>query len=60
MPEDALVYFHRIGRTGRMGREGTAISLVGYGEISGLDQIKALTKTNIEELEQSLIVAPHL
>ncbi len=60
MPEDALVYFHRIGRTGRMGREGTAISLVGYGEITGLDQIKALTKTNIEELEQNLIVAPHL
>jgi ATP-dependent RNA helicase DeaD len=60
MPEDALVYFHRIGRTGRMGREGTAISLVGYGEIAGLDQIKALTKTNIEELEQNLIVAPHL
>ena len=60
MPEDALVYFHRIGRTGRMGREGIAISLVGYGEIAGLDQIKALTKTNIEEIEQNLIVAPHL
>jgi len=60
MPEDAVVYFHRIGRTGRMGHEGTAISLVGYGEIAELDEIKALTKTNIEEIEQNLIVTPHL
>lgn len=58
IPEDALIYFHRIGRTGRMGREGTAITLVGYGEMEGLQQIKALTKTNIEELEQNLTIVP--
>jgi ATP-dependent RNA helicase DeaD len=51
VPLDALVYFHRIGRTARMGLEGTAITLVGYGELAELEQIKALTKTNIEELE---------
>jgi ATP-dependent RNA helicase DeaD len=51
VPLDALVYFHRIGRTARMGLEGTAITLVGYGELPELEQIKALTKTNIEELE---------
>jgi len=51
IPLDALVYFHRIGRTARMGQEGTAITLVGYGEISELNQIKALTKTTIEEIE---------
>jgi superfamily II DNA/RNA helicase len=34
-----------------MGREGTAITLVGYGELAELDQIRALTKTNIEEME---------
>jgi len=51
IPLDALVYFHRIGRTARMGREGTAITLVGYGELAELDQIRALTKTNIEEME---------
>jgi len=51
IPLDALVYFHRIGRTARMGNEGTAITLVGYGEMAELDQIKALTKTSIEELE---------
>ncbi len=51
IPLDALVYFHRIGRTARMGREGTAITLVGYGEITELNRIKTLTKTKIEELE---------
>jgi len=50
VPLDALVYFHRIGRTARMGGEGTAITLVGYGELTEFDNIKALTKTTIEEI----------
>jgi ATP-dependent RNA helicase DeaD len=50
VPLDALVYFHRIGRTARVGREGTAITLVSYGELAGFDNIKTLTKTKIEEL----------
>ena len=57
IPLDALVYFHRIGRTARMGGEGTAITLVGYGEIAELDRIKALTKTTIEELESEIPVS---
>jgi len=51
VPLDALVYFHRIGRTARMGLEGTAITLVGYGELQEMEQIKALTKTSIEEIQ---------
>jgi ATP-dependent RNA helicase DeaD len=51
VPLDSLVYFHRIGRTARMGTDGTAITLVGYGEIPDLNKIKTLTKTNIEELD---------
>jgi len=54
VPLDALVYFHRIGRTARMGREGTAITLVGYGETAELNRIKALTKTAIKELESNV------
>jgi ATP-dependent RNA helicase DeaD len=50
VPLDALVYFHRIGRTARMGGEGTAITLVSYGELTYFDNIKALTKTTIEEI----------
>jgi len=29
LPEDPAVYLHRVGRTGRIGKTGTAISLVG-------------------------------
>jgi len=50
IPLDALVYFHRIGRTARMGLEGTAITLVSYGELTDLNNIKTLTKTTIEEI----------
>jgi ATP-dependent RNA helicase DeaD len=50
LPLDALVYFHRIGRTARMESEGTAITLVDYEEMSELNRIKALTKTKIVEL----------
>jgi len=57
IPLDALVYFHRIGRTARMGREGTAITLVGYGEMAELNRIRALTKTTIEEMEGDICMS---
>ena len=53
VPLEALVYFHRIGRTARMGGEGTAITLVSYGELSDFNSIKALTKTKIQEMKES-------
>lgn len=58
VPFDALVYFHRIGRTARMGREGTAITLVGYGELPEFNDIKALTKTKIQEITELCELAP--
>lgn len=51
VPMEALVYFHRIGRTARMGGEGTAITLVGYGEMTDFNNIRALTKTEIQKIE---------
>lgn len=51
IPEDPPNYFHRIGRTARKGEDGTAISLVSYGEMSNFNNIKALTKTRIEEIK---------
>jgi len=51
VPFDALMYFHRIGRTARVGREGTAITLVAYGELSEFERIQALTRTRIERIE---------
>jgi ATP-dependent RNA helicase DeaD len=53
VPMDPLVYFHRIGRTARMGGEGTAMTLVSYGELADFNNIKALTKTTIEEVNSA-------
>ncbi len=53
VPMDPPVYFHRIGRTARKGEEGTAITLVSYGEMSDFNNIKALTKTKIEQIKGS-------
>jgi ATP-dependent RNA helicase DeaD len=50
VPPDPPVYFHRVGRTARKGNEGTAITLVSYGEMSDFNNIKAITKTVIEEI----------
>ncbi len=50
VPLEAPVYFHRIGRTARMGQEGTAITLVSHGELTYFNNIKALTKTTIDEI----------
>jgi len=57
IPLDSLVYFHRIGRTARVGLKGTAITLVGYGEMAELTRIRALTKTTIKELESDIQVS---
>lgn len=40
LPEDPKVYTHRIGRTGRFGSEGTAVSLVSPAERRNLMRIK--------------------
>ncbi len=55
VPMDAPIYFHRIGRTARKGEDGTAITLVSYGEMSDFNNIKALTKTKIEEIKSAAI-----
>ncbi len=40
LPEDPKVYVHRIGRTGRLGRQGTAINLVAPSERQSLWRIQ--------------------
>lgn len=49
MPQDVEYYVHRIGRTARAGREGTAISFVSPREMNSLTQIQKYTKTKIEK-----------
>ncbi|MEJ7838242.1 MAG: DEAD/DEAH box helicase [Thermomicrobiales bacterium] len=48
IPESAETYVHRIGRTGRAGREGAAITLVAPRESRWLQQVERLTKAKIE------------
>jgi ATP-dependent RNA helicase DeaD len=48
VPSAPEVYVHRIGRTGRVGREGVAISLAEPREHRFLRNIQALTKQHID------------
>ena len=54
IPEDADTYVHRIGRTGRAGREGTAITFVGEWDLDAWELIRAEVGANVEEGELNL------
>jgi ATP-dependent RNA helicase DeaD len=51
LPEDAESYVHRIGRTGRAGKEGVAITFVNGTEVRRLQQIANRFKAQIMPLE---------
>lgn len=48
IPEQAETYVHRIGRTGRAGSQGTALSLCTRDELPYLKDINKLIRKNIE------------
>ena len=52
IPEVPETYVHRIGRTGRAGLEGTAISFCTADERADYDNILRLTKAKIETVEE--------
>lgn len=56
LPEE---YVHRIGRTGRAGKDGTAISFVSEKEIERIDEIEALIEQTIptSELPENLEIS---
>jgi ATP-dependent RNA helicase DeaD len=49
IPEDADTYVHRIGRTARAGKEGTAITFVGEWDLDAWESIKAEVGAEVEE-----------
>jgi ATP-dependent RNA helicase DeaD len=55
LPEDPGVYLHRVGRTGRIGKKGTALSLVSGSEMMTL---KALRSKYGIEFEEKALPAP--
>jgi len=51
IPNEPETYVHRVGRTGRAGASGTALSLCGADEREQLASIERLTRRKIQELE---------
>lgn len=51
LPQVAEDYVHRIGRTGRAGATGLAISLVSADEISQLQSIEKLIQHKLNRIE---------
>jgi ATP-dependent RNA helicase DeaD len=54
IPEDPLIYFHRIGRTARAGGTGRAISLVSQDRIEDFGRILRQTELPIRKLNEEL------
>jgi ATP-dependent RNA helicase DeaD len=54
IPEDPLIYFHRIGRTARAGATGKAISLVSQDRIDDFGRILRQTKHPIRKLNEEM------
>jgi ATP-dependent RNA helicase DeaD len=54
IPEDADTYVHRIGRTGRAGREGTAITFVGEWDLDAWESIRGEVGAEVEEGQLAL------
>lgn len=49
LPQDPESYVHRIGRTGRAGKKGVAISLISPPDFRKLSVIKRIVKTEIKK-----------
>ena len=54
IPEDADTYVHRIGRTGRAGKEGTGITFVGEWDLDAWEQIRSEVGATVEEGQLAL------
>ncbi|MDA4136728.1 MAG: DEAD/DEAH box helicase [Thaumarchaeota archaeon] len=50
VPEDPVIYFHRVGRTARAGDSGRAFTLVSYDEETDFSRILGLTKAEIKPM----------
>lgn len=50
VPNQEMVYFHRIGRTARAGNKGRAVTLVSYSSIGDFNVIKRQIKAEMTDL----------
>lgn len=51
LPQDNESYVHRIGRTGRGGSKGVALSIIESNEVRRVSQIERITKAKIERIK---------
>lgn len=54
VPSDPETYMHRIGRTGRFGTYGVAVSFVTSNEYENLEKIQQKYSTKMEKLPESI------
>lgn len=54
VPNQEMVYFHRIGRTARAGAKGRAITLVSYSSASDFEIIKRQIKVDMTDLNKEM------
>ncbi len=59
-PEDEKTYVHRIGRTGRAGRTGVAVTLVDWDELNRWASINSALDLGIPEPVETYSRSPHL
>ncbi|MGV4929218.1 DEAD/DEAH box helicase [Streptomyces sp. BHT-5-2] len=59
-PEDEKTYLHRIGRTGRAGAKGTAVTLVDWDDIPRWKLINKALELPFDEPEETYSTSPHL
>lgn len=59
-PEDEKTYVHRIGRTGRAGRTGVAITLIDWDELHRWESINKALGLNMADPAETYSRSPHL
>ncbi|MDC0168812.1 DEAD/DEAH box helicase [Candidatus Nitrosopelagicus sp.] len=60
VPNQDMVYFHRIGRTARAGAKGRAITLVSYSSIADWKFIKKQIKSDLTDLNKTMGIEVHI
>jgi ATP-dependent RNA helicase DeaD len=60
IPQDPESYVHRIGRTGRAGKNGVSVTFVSRNEIGYLREIEKLTKKRMTPLEPATAEEAHM
>jgi superfamily II DNA/RNA helicase len=59
-PEDEKAYLHRIGRTGRAGREGVAVTFVDWADLGRWKMINDILKLGYDEPLETYSTSEHL